>query len=235
MTFLPPVSHFDVPNYVRSADICVVPSLYDNSPFTAIEALAAGKPCDWHFIRRNARVCHTQSGRIDCAGRAISAALAEAINDLVGNREKREQFGTAAREWAKSQYAPEIIAIEAMEVFRAAQQNFAANGGRSLNMYERTQFISNVNGLCNSLDLAFHDLRLRWSIRYRISTAIHKAYVEMVELGKLARSRPKFAAAQLALLVFRPALRFLPQRETNNPGAGGTAETAKEITTSNRR
>ena len=44
VTFIAPVPHVEVPDYMRSADICIVPSLYDNSPFTCIEAMASGKP-----------------------------------------------------------------------------------------------------------------------------------------------------------------------------------------------
>src|SRR5262249_15430802 len=34
----------DLPGYYRSADICVVPSVYDNSPYTCLEAMSCGRP-----------------------------------------------------------------------------------------------------------------------------------------------------------------------------------------------
>src|SRR5262249_7479366 len=34
----------ELASYYRSADVCVVPSVYDNSPYTCLEAMACGRP-----------------------------------------------------------------------------------------------------------------------------------------------------------------------------------------------
>ncbi len=42
--FIPRVPLTDLPGYYRSADICVIPSVYDNSPYTCLEAMSCGRP-----------------------------------------------------------------------------------------------------------------------------------------------------------------------------------------------
>jgi glycosyltransferase involved in cell wall biosynthesis len=211
VTFIPVVAHVKVPEYMRSADICLVPSLYDNSPFTCIEAMASGKPVIGSDAGGTPE--YVIDGKVGLIVPARDAkALAGAILELANDTEKRLRFGAAARQWAESQYAREIIAAETLEVYRAAQRKFAASGGRdarSLNMYEREEFVHRSDGMTNSLDLAFHDLRLKWSLSYRVRTLIRKTYIETIEFGKLARQRPKLAAARLALGIFQPLVRLV--------------------------
>jgi hypothetical protein len=209
VTFISKVQHTEVPAFMRAADMCVVPSLYDNLPFTCIEALASGKP-----------VIGTSSGGMpECiidgeTGLIVppkdADALAQAILKLANDKEKRERFGFAARRWAETNCAREIVAAEMLDVYREAQSKFKANRGHSLNRHELPRAIATADQLANSFDEAFHQLRLRWSMGYRVRTICRRAYVDLVEFLALAKQRPRLAAAQLVLAVFGPALRLLP-------------------------
>lgn len=222
VTFISAVPHLEVPNYMRAADICVVPSLYDNSPFTSIEALASGKPVIGTAAGGTPEyVIHEKVGLIVPARDARS--LGNAINELAGNKEKRERLGRAAREWAVTEYSRERIAIETIEIYKMAQRKFENNRGHAINMHPRETLISSGDELANSMDLALHELRLRWSLRYRARIAIYKKYVDLLEFGRLFRQRPKLAVANL----FKS---FVPQ-----PSSAAKPEVAKEKQPANLR
>ena len=51
--FVPHVPLADMPAYYRSADICIVPSLYDNAPYTCLEAMSSGRPVIGYCSRRH--------------------------------------------------------------------------------------------------------------------------------------------------------------------------------------
>ena len=94
------IPYEDVPNYLRIADIAVLPSMWEE-PFglTIVEAMAAGLP-----------LVTTRSGGIPeiCEGVAtivekenVVNNLKEAILDLYHHPEKRRQMAAAALERAK--------------------------------------------------------------------------------------------------------------------------------------
>ncbi len=98
VTFIDRVSLPELPNYYRSADISVVPSVYDNSPYTALEAMACGRPViGTSGGGTKEYIIDGQSGLIieprDSA--AIAAALLALLTDQ-GQRGKRLAQGARA-------------------------------------------------------------------------------------------------------------------------------------------
>lgn len=131
------VSHVplnDMPNYYRLADVCVVPSLYDNAPYTVLEALASGKPV----------IASTAGGtpeyvEVEVDGLHIpkedSSALAKAVIEILKNDDKRKSFSTKAREIAENQYATEVIARQAVKTYEKAIERY--NRGTQEPIYKK--------------------------------------------------------------------------------------------------
>ncbi len=213
VTFIPPVKHLEVASYIRSADICVVPSLYDNAPFTCLESMACGKAVIGTDAGGTAELL--KHGGVGLVVPARDAdALADAILNFANNEEKRLEFGRKARECAVKEYSREIIAEENVVLYKEARELYAANAGHPSFMRDQATFIADADGVANSLDYALHQLRLRWSIRYRITTAMHRTQVHIADWFRLAQQRPKLALAKLALGLFSPAIKVFRKLRT---------------------
>jgi len=120
--------HFSMPAHYRGADLCVVPSLYDNSPNTAIEAMACGRP-----------VVGTSVGGIPeyvpdgVCGTLVPpgdpSALANAIIALLEDDALRESMGRNARERALSLYDRRVVAKRTERLYHQVLERFR-NGER---------------------------------------------------------------------------------------------------------
>lgn len=120
---LPHVDHFSMAAEYQAADLCVVPSLYDNSPNTAIEALSCGTP-----------VVATNVGGIPeyvpdgVCGRLVPpgdpAELAAAIIALLEDDALRSKMARQARERALSAYNRRIVATRTEPLYHQAIERF---------------------------------------------------------------------------------------------------------------
>lgn len=124
VTFHDPVPHHALVEHYCAADIMVVPSLYDNSPYTCLEAMSCGIP-----------VIGTSAGGmpeyIDNGACGIivpaddSASLARAILELAFDQEKRTRYGLAARHKVLAVFKKEIIAQQISKLYRQANETFS--------------------------------------------------------------------------------------------------------------
>lgn len=112
LTFLGRVPRDQIAAEFAVADVFVLPSLAEGSAGVTYEALAAGVP----VITTKAAgsvVCDGIGGRV--VAERDADAIASAIEDIVGNREKRERMASAARECAKGftweRYGERLVAI----------------------------------------------------------------------------------------------------------------------------
>lgn len=122
--FIDPVPYHLLVEQYLAADIMVVPSLYDNSPYTCLEAMSCGVP-----------VIGTSAGGmpeyIDDGISGIivppndAEALARAIVELVDDPEKRKDYGTAARNKTLSSFKREIVAKEITKLYSRANKEFS--------------------------------------------------------------------------------------------------------------
>ena len=123
--FLDPVPYHLLVEQYLAADIMVVPSLYDNSPYTCLEAMSCGLPV----------VGTSAGGMPEYIDNGISGiivppgdpdALSKAIIELVDDAEKRKNIGSAARSKALSVFKREVIAKEITKLYSRANREFYA-------------------------------------------------------------------------------------------------------------
>jgi glycosyltransferase involved in cell wall biosynthesis len=123
--FVDPVPYHLLVEKYQAADIMVVPSLYDNSPYTCLEAMSCGVP-----------VIGTSAGGMPeyiddgVSGLIVPPkdpdALAQAIINLVDDSEKRHDFGRKARSKALTVFKREVIAEEITKLYSRAKREFSA-------------------------------------------------------------------------------------------------------------
>jgi glycosyltransferase involved in cell wall biosynthesis len=117
--FLDPVPLTELPKFYQSVDVAVVPSHYDNSPYTCMEPMACGLP----VIGTRAGgmpeyIAHGETGVI--LPMQNSAALAAAILRLAGDEASRTRMGAAARARMVSRYDYRAVARLMVEHYRDA-------------------------------------------------------------------------------------------------------------------
>jgi glycosyltransferase involved in cell wall biosynthesis len=114
--FHAPVPYNELADYYCAADIMVVPSLYDNSPYTCLEAMSCGIP-----------VIGTSAGGMPeyidngICGIIVppndSESLARAILELALDKKKRIRYGLAARHKVLTVFKREIIAEKITKLY----------------------------------------------------------------------------------------------------------------------
>ena len=129
VTFIDHLPREEMVSHYQSHDIVWVPSLYDNSPFTCLEAMACGKP----VIGSDAGGIpeyfgSEETGILISAG--DSAALAKATVDLAGDPDRRNRIGRLARERVVANFAGEVVSRKTIELYRKA---IAASRRKRLN------------------------------------------------------------------------------------------------------
>lgn len=121
--FIDRVEYDKLPKLYGDADISVVPSLYDNSPYTCLESMSCGVP-----------VVGTSAGGmpeyIDNGINGIIVSpenveqLAEGIITLSVNVEKRERFSIRAREKSVKEFKREVVAKKITGLYLKAGRMF---------------------------------------------------------------------------------------------------------------
>ena len=122
--FADPVPYDMLAEYYQLADIMVVPSLYDNSPYTCLEAMSCGVP-----------VIGTSAGGMPeyiddgVCGIIVSPGIHEelsgAVIRLAENSELRKTYGIAARCKALSVFRREVVAENITGLYLQAKKKFS--------------------------------------------------------------------------------------------------------------
>lgn len=197
VTFIPRVPLVDLPQYYRSADISVVPSLYDNSPYSALEAMSCGRA-----------VIGTTSGgtkeyMIDGESGVLvppkdASALTAALLKLLGSETERERLGTNARRRVLDCFQRKEIARQTVGIYELARTNFESTKMHRQYRRQPEELLADADSLLNAFHETIHDLLYSFSWRYRAAYWIH-----------LIKKRPKLFIAKIALQLFRK-LSFMP-------------------------
>lgn len=176
----------EMPNYYRSADICVVPSLYENAPYTVLEAQSTGKPVIGTSAGGSPEyVAHDETGLV--VPPRDSHALAEAIVDLSLNKDKREAMAKRARERSLSQFDREIIAQHAIASYEFAIEQYKSEKPNALFKKSSDQSLRDFVEVLYAYHNSLCDLIYRHSLSYRAKYWIRNF-----------AARPRLCAAKLA-------------------------------------
>ncbi|MBZ0185978.1 MAG: glycosyltransferase family 4 protein, partial [Candidatus Obscuribacterales bacterium] len=181
VNFISHVELTDMPQYYRCADICVVPSLYDNAPYTCIEALASGKP----VVASTAGgakeyVANEKYGLIVPPG--DPQKLARALITLASDKALRESYGRAAREFALAELGLETYVENKIALYKMAIKRYEKNKAARLYMLPPEQsLLDSVELLC-AFDRMTFEVLCQQSIEFRL-----KAWF------RLLKKRPKLA------------------------------------------
>ncbi len=180
-----------MPAHYRSADICIVPSLYENAPYTVLEAQATGKPV----------IGTSAGGSKEYISDGITGyvvpprnaeAIAEKINILVEDSSLRQKMGLASREISLAKFDRTIIVNQAVRTYESAIQKHKQASESALYRRDPEQAMSDFISLLYAYHMNLCDLIYRHSLSYRLKY-----------WAQLALKRPKLCAAKLALSVLK--------------------------------
>ena len=116
-----PIPYDELPKIYNNADISVVPSLYDNSPYTCLEAMSCGLP-----------VVGTSAGGmpeyIDDGQNGLiippedADALVAAVVRLAEDKDRLAEFGKSARDKSVREFKRETVAEKITELYLEAME-----------------------------------------------------------------------------------------------------------------
>jgi glycosyltransferase involved in cell wall biosynthesis len=165
--FIPRVPLAELADYYRSADVCVVPSVYDNSPYTCLEAMSCGKPVIGTSSGGTREyIVHDESGMIVPPRDAES--LARALVKLLREGDERKRLGNNARKRVIEKFHRDEIARQTVELYHEAQSAFARN--QQVRLYRKpiAGALADADTLLYSYDKMLYDLLYLQSYRFRL-------------------------------------------------------------------
>lgn len=195
--FIARVALNDLPNYYRSADICIVPSVYDNSPYTCLEAMACGRAVIGTSAGGTREyIVHGQSGLI--IPPRDSDAITNALIDLLQDVNERKRLGANARLRVVEKFQRTEIAKQTTELYRLAISHFRSANERRMYLKPPDHFSSDARQLLYSFDSAMYDFVYNRSLEFR-----------MRHWARLFAKRPKLAAAKVFLNATNQIFRII--------------------------
>ena len=204
VTFIPRIPLTQLPAYYRSAEISVVPSLYDNSPYTCLEAMSCGRA----VIGTSAGGTPEYIGN-DESGLIVppkdAGALVQAIVVLLKDDSYRLRLGANARNRVLEKFQRTKIAAQTVELYDLAAERFKARG-KVLYLRDAEQALPDAAVMLYCFDRMLYNLLFQESWRFRLSYWWHSA-----------AHRPKLFAAKLLLMVARRVARLLGMRDQDRP------------------
>lgn len=193
-----------LPSYYRSADVCVVPSLYDNSPYTCLEAMSCGRAViGTSGGGTREYVVDGESGLI--VPPKDASALADAIVSLLTNDGERQRLAFNARQRVLDKFQRKRIAQETVELYRLAQERFELRR-KTLYLREPEQATPDAAVMLYCFDRMLYNLLFQESWRFRLSYWWHAAL-----------HRPKLFLGKLCLLLARKFYRLIGVRPHDPP------------------
>jgi glycogen synthase len=199
VTFIDRVPLVDLPSYYRCADICVVPSVYDNSPYTCLEAMACGRP----VVGTSAGGTQEYVVAGEC-GLIVpprdSQALGAAIATLLGDPQLRARMGAAARQRVLDCFQRKTIASQTAALYEKAGAHFKSSG-RALYLKDPSCAFTDAATFLYAFDRMLYDLLYQESWRFRLR-----------HWWRLGSRRPRLFAGKLALRACRALVAIYPGR-----------------------
>jgi glycogen(starch) synthase len=173
VTFIPHVELDAIPAYYRSADVFVLPSLYDNAPMSCLEAMASG----------NAVVVTDAGGTKEYAidgecGIVIPSAdpssLARAVVGLLKDEQRRASLGKNARARVEKELTRTIIASQTVELYEEAILKHRSRAAHALYRRGDKNFTLDAEALLNSYQRMLYDFLYQQSLVFRFKHRVRK-------------------------------------------------------------
>lgn len=177
----------DLPGYYRSADICVVPSVYDNSPYTCLEAMSCGRPVIGTTGGGTKEYLSAEESGIIVEPKD-SDAIAQAILRLVDDPALRERMAKKARERTLQHFQRMEIARQTAELYELAEQRFEASQKSIVYKKAPNAVVYDALYMMKTFDTMVFDTLYRFSYRFRI-----------IYWWKLLKKRPGLFTAKMTL------------------------------------
>lgn len=191
VTFINRVPLVDLPAYYRSADVCVVPSVYDNSPYTCLEAMSCGKPVIGTTAGGTKEYLVDRESGILVEPKKPDA-IAQAIISLLQNERERKRLSANARARVLEKFQRSAIADQMTNLYQEAIARFKACQKLPLYTKASSSVLSDMEELMLSFDDMLHEMLFKRSIRYRIATFMHEM-----------KTRPKLCLAEKILALLK--------------------------------
>jgi glycosyltransferase involved in cell wall biosynthesis len=177
ITFIDRIPLSELPAYYRSADVCVVPSLYDNSPYTCLEAMSCGRAVIGTSSGGTGEyIVHGESGIIVPAKDA--ASLAKALMSLLLDSKECLRLGNNARTRVLVNFQRREIARQTAQLYRQAIESFTARQSslfaNSLYTPGAEVILTDMEYYADSFNEMLHQFLFQWSYNYRIITWYRK-------------------------------------------------------------
>jgi glycosyltransferase involved in cell wall biosynthesis len=204
-TFISRVPLDELATYYRSADICVVPSIYDNSPYTCLEAMACGRPVIGTTSGGTKEYVTDQVCGIIVPPRDTDA-LKDAIIRLLKDNALREQMGRNARQRAVEKFGRQHIAMETLSIYETAKRKFSEKQA-TLYLKNLDHALADASVFMYSLDKQVYDMLYQQSWRFRIR-----------HWWLLASSRPQLLMAKVCLKIVRAFAKLFGGASHNQSG-----------------
>jgi glycosyltransferase involved in cell wall biosynthesis len=167
VTFIPHIPLEQLPAYYRAADVCVLPSLYENAPMTAIEAMSCGKSVVASAAGGTKEyVKHEECGLVTPVG--DEEALAQALIKLIKDPALRDTFGKNARARVLEDLTIDKMVERSLHLYELAASKFSARSENTLYPAEPDHLNSDLMSLIASLDKRLYEMMFSYSLRFRL-------------------------------------------------------------------
>lgn len=188
--FISRVPLTELANYYRSADVCVVPSVYDNSPYTCLEAMSCGKPVVGTSGGGTKEYVVDGECGIIVPPRDYEA-LRDAIVQLLKDGRLRRRYAENARRRVMDKFQRKQIASETLALYHEACATFATKQ-KNLYLKETDHALSDAAVLLYTFDKMLYDLLYVQSFRFRLR-----------HWWTLVTGRPRLFVARVLLRLVR--------------------------------
>jgi glycogen(starch) synthase len=128
VTFLPPRERAALVRLYQGADVCVLPTLWDNFPNTCLEAMACGVPVVATAVGGLPEIIHDGIDGLLVPLRDPEA-LADAVVRLLSHADMRKTMGRTARKTIVDRYTRERVVAATTAVYEEAIVGSAARAG----------------------------------------------------------------------------------------------------------
>lgn len=205
VTFIDRVPLHELPNYYRGADISIVPSVYDNSPYTCLEAMSCGRAVIGTAAGGTGEYIVNGESGLTIPPRDVKA-IAQSIILLLKDEQLRAKLQQGARKRVLETFDRKEIARRTAELYMLAAKRFELNKARTLYLKPQENVLPDALRFTFLYDKMLYDLLYQESYRFRIR-----------HWWRLLTRRPGLLTAKVALRITKLIWSALGKSESSLP------------------